>query len=84
MTEYPGKRQHVYGTMLAEYRTAADRLLRREEHLKKTLKESRARGASAASQRELVQRILLLREEYWDLLDAMHRIRGYAESEAAS
>lgn len=78
--------QHTpYTAMLRQYQAAADKLLQRLAQLKAELHQMQQhkRGTldSAQAQKQLEQRILLLRTEYVDLTDTIYEIGGYAARE---
>lgn len=78
--------QHTpYTVMLRQYREAADKLVHRLEQLKSELRniqrDKRGTLESAHVQKQLEQRILMLRTEYVDLTDAIGEIGYYAARE---
>lgn len=78
--------QHTpYTVMLRQYREAADKLVHRLEQLKSELRniqrDKRGTLESAQVQKQLEQRILMLRTEYVDLTDAIGEIGYYAARE---
>ena len=86
--EMQRRRPAVYTNMMRDYARAVDAVLRRQGELRQQLRAVRTERPAGRDnrrrQQELIRRILLLREEYEELLDAMRKIRGYAAQEEAS
>ena len=82
------QQQRSFTAMIAAYQHAADLLEERRIELRNELRDLLAHkaGTRASANREadLARRIVLLREEREDLLDAIVQIRPYAEMEAQS
>lgn len=78
-------RQAPYTVMLRDYQTAADLLRRKIAVLRQELcrVESAKCGtlASAQLQKQLEQRIMLLRTEYYEITDIIREIGPYAARE---
>ena len=74
-----------YTAMLAQYRSAADRLKCRLQTLRQELKEmqyaKQYTKESANAQRILERRMDLLRTEYYEITDCMREIGVYAAKE---
>lgn len=77
-----------FTAMLHAYERAADLLDERRAELRAELRDllMHKEGTRASANREanLARRIVLLRDERDDLLDAIRKIRPYAEMEAKS
>ena len=86
--EMQRRRPAVYTNMMRDYARAVDAVLRRQGELRQQLRAVRTERPAGRDnrrrQQELIRCILLLREEYEELLDAMRKIRGYAAQEEAS
>lgn len=84
-TETQWEQHTPYTVMLRQYREAADKLVHRLEQLKGELRnmQRNKRGTleSAQAQKQLEQRILMLRTEYADITDTIGEIRYYAARE---